>query len=105
MKRWHEEYHRTYREWKKHYLIHVDSNCESCNRVGKSAYEIDCVCDGQIGRFRKKDAYDCGNPRCGMCHSVKFPKREKTKQELLADIELEEGLREIQEYILDRMPA
>jgi hypothetical protein len=22
----------------------------------------------EMGRFRKQDAYDCGNPHCGICH-------------------------------------
>jgi hypothetical protein len=26
----------------------------------------------QRGRYRKKDAYDCGNPKCMLCHSEKI---------------------------------
>lgn len=92
VKRWHQEKDRTVREWKKHRKVHTDSNKNSRGKVGVSAYVVDCICDEQIGRFRKKDAYDCGNPRCWMCHNDKFPKREKTRQELLADKKLEEYL-------------
>jgi hypothetical protein len=34
---------------------------------------------------RKRHAGDCGHARCGICHSYKFPKREKTRRELMAD--------------------
>lgn len=91
MKRWHEEYFRIYREWKKHHDQHVESNKNYGARdIGRDPYEIDCVCDKQIGRFRKKDNGDCGQPRCWMCHSDKFPKREKTRQERKADLRLRE---------------
>jgi hypothetical protein len=98
MKRWHEDFPHTYREWRKHYISHVESNISyTGNRVGKDPYEIDCVCDKQIGRFRKMDAWDCGNTQCFMCHSDKFPKREKTYQEWCADLKLKEGIKEINE--------
>jgi len=98
MKRWHEDFPRTYREWKKHYISHVESNIYlSRNRVGKDPYEIDCVCDKQIGRYRKKDAWDCGNARCFMCHGDKFPKRELTYQERCADLKIKEGIEELNE--------
>ena len=68
MKRWHEDYKITLREWKKHRQTHIDSNkSQSAYLIGKKADEIDCVCDLQVGRFRKMDAFDCGNPRCYMC--------------------------------------
>lgn len=96
MKRWHEDFPRTYREWRKHYISHVESNIDwNANRIGKSPYEIDCSCDKQIGRFRKKDAWDCGNTRCHLCHGDKFPVRYKTRQELRADLDFQEGLEEV----------
>jgi len=95
MKRWHEDYPRTYREWRKHYLSHVESNINYNRIPGRDPYTIDCVCDQQKGRFRKMDAWDCGNPHCYLCHSDKYPVREKTRQELLADLKLEEGVSEL----------
>lgn len=58
---------------------------------------VDCPCDLQAGRFRKKDAYDCGQPRCRVCHHYKFLHRgrhEPTRQELLADRRQREQLRD-----------
>lgn len=97
MKRWHEEYPRTYREWRKHYLSHVERNVYDNRILGRDPYVIDCVCDQQKGRFRKTDAWDCGNPQCYICHSDKYPVREKTRQEMNADLKLKEGIQEIHE--------
>lgn len=94
MKRWHEESPRTYREWRKHYLSHVDSNIRRA-RISQDPYNVDCVCDQQKGRFRKKKAFDCGITQCFICHAIKFPKREVTYQELCADLRLKEGIEEI----------
>lgn len=96
MKRWHEDYKITLREWKKHRSSHVESNkTRTRNRIGVSAYVIDCKCDGQIGRFRKQDAFDCGNKQCYMCHSDKYPKRSKTKQELDSKLKYKEQMNEL----------
>lgn len=94
MKRWHEDYARTHREWRKHYLSHVESNINWTKEVGKDPYEISCVCDKQVGRFRKKDAWDCGKTQCCICHGDKYPKRYKKKQELVADMKYREELKE-----------
>src|SRR5690606_24663361 len=96
MKRWHEDYRITFREWKKHHRSHVESNKNWVREVGKDPYEVDCVCDEQKGRFRKKDAWDCGNTRCYICHSDKYPKRDLTKQERLADMKMKERMRELE---------
>lgn len=110
MKRWHEDYPITYREWKKHHRSHVESNVER-NMEWKdgeyvlrtcSIWEVDCPCDTQIGRFRKMDAWDCGNPQCYMCHSDKYPKREITYQEWCAEKKLEEGIEDYWEERLER---
>lgn len=93
MRRWHEDYTRTHREWKKHYLTHVEDNISFGREAGRDAYDIDCACDAQKGRFRKRHAFDCGHTRCWLCHGSKFPRREKTRQELLADLKFREGLK------------
>lgn len=97
MKRWHEEYSRTFREWKRHWLQHVDQNLDWQKEPGKDPYEIDCACDNQKGRFRKMRAFDCGNARCYLCHSDKFPKREKTNQEIISDLKFQEGINDLGE--------
>ena len=38
----------------------------------------------ELGRYRKRHAMDCGNPQCHLCHSDKFPKRQRTRAELRA---------------------
>ena len=94
MQRWHQEIHITLREFKKHRKSHVEFN-KGRNRVGVSAFVVDCKCDDQIGRFRKKDAWDCGNPHCLICHSYKFPKRQRTQKEILSDLKMKEQLKEL----------
>lgn len=94
MKRWHEEVKIARREWKKHRRFHVESNMSRSgrDRVGVDPEIVDCPCDDQIGRFRKKDAYDCGHPHCYGCHSDKYPKREETYQEQVSRMKLKEEL-------------
>jgi len=90
MKRWHEDAPRTALEWKKHYLRQVWMNSFGSGEVGRDPYQLDRVQDMQKGRFRKKHAFDCGQARCGGCHSDKYPKREKTRQELSVDLRFRE---------------
>jgi len=90
MKRWHKDASRTAREWKKYYLRQVWMNRLGIDEVGKGQYRLNRVQGMQRGRFRKKHAFDCGNSRCCICHSDKYPKREKTRQELFADFRFRE---------------
>lgn len=97
MKRWHEDYKIILREWKKHRRSHVESNKRnSNNRIGISAYKVDCECDEQKGRFRKKDAFDCGIPHCKICHYNKYPKREKHEHEMKSDFDFKEQLKDFE---------
>ena len=98
MKRWHEDFPRTYREWKKHFANQVENNIEwsSSIRVGRDPYEVDNTIK-QIGRFRKKKTLDCGQRRCFVCHSDKFPKRERTYQERCSELKLKEGIEDLNE--------
>lgn len=95
MKRWHEEYARTYREWKKHYLGHVEHNINFTQAPGSGPYEIDCACDQQKGRFRKKRPLGCSKARCQLCKAHKFPKREPTRHERLSEYMLNEEIQEL----------
>lgn len=45
------------------------------------------------GCFRKKDSMDCGKSQCGCCSSHKFPKRELTQKEILANFNFKEQTR------------
>jgi len=96
MKRWHEDRKVAYCEWKKHRRVHVEVN-QYRSRVGVSAYVVECECDEQVGRFRKTDAYDCGNPQCWICHGDKYPKRSEHEQEIKSAISFREQLRELNE--------
>ena len=33
---------------------------------------VDCVCEFQAGRFRKRKAFGCGRARCLLCHFEKI---------------------------------
>lgn len=96
MKRWHEDRKVAYREWKKHRRIHVETNGYR-NRVGVSAYVVECECDEQVGRFRKMDANDCGNPQCWICHGDKYPKRSPHEQEIKSEVSFREQLKDLNE--------
>ena len=94
MKRWQEDYSRTFREWKKHWVSHVESNID---RGVKNPYEIDCLCDQQRGRFRKQRAFGCHQTRCLLCHSDKYPKRSITYQEWCAKLKFQESICEYED--------
>jgi hypothetical protein len=95
MKRWHAEFPKIYREWKKHYLIHVESNIDSNRVPGRDPYQIECVCDQQKGRFRKSNALGCRRARCQLCHSYKYPKRLPARDELRANLEWKEAVEKL----------
>jgi hypothetical protein len=96
MKRWHEEYSVFYRQWKAHRKSHVETNKDSSRgRIGLDPQIIDCTCDEQVGRFRKKDAWDCGNTQCGICHNDKFPKRSLTNREVKSNFSYKEQLKDV----------
>jgi len=59
MKRAAVEQTRTHREWRKHWLSHLEANTWRGKRIGVSAYVVDCPCDMQKGRFRKRKGLGC----------------------------------------------
>src|SRR5271167_1252057 len=95
MKRWHEDLHIIVRQWRKHRRMHVESNKTRFGFAGQDPYEVDCRCDDEISRFRKKDAYDCGKAKCKVCHADKFPWRRSTVQETTAEVSFPEQLSEL----------
>ena len=54
---------------------------------------VDCVCDRQVGRFRKRKAGGCGRARCYLCHGDKLLKRPH-RGDRLADLNMKEGIKE-----------
>jgi hypothetical protein len=80
MRRWHRERHIARRHQRDHeHLIGGDSE-QPFSR------------DQQLGRFRKRNALDCGRARCFLCHSDKLLNH-RTREELLADLKMQEGIR------------
>ena len=83
MKRWHEEENLINSRLKDRQRI--------CRSVGSDGTikEDTSKRSCQRGRYRKQDAYDCGNPQCGICHydkvhGIKAPK------DIKADISFKE---------------
>jgi len=62
MKRYHEEQGRIRSEHRFHLrFVH-----------GWPKEPVDCECEMQVGRFRKKKALDCGRAGCQLCHYEKI---------------------------------
>jgi hypothetical protein len=61
MKRYHQELERT----KRVHRLHL-------TRDGWPVAPVDCICEFQAGRFRKRKAFGCGNTRCLLCHFEKI---------------------------------
>jgi len=90
MRRYHTELHITLRHWRDHLRFHQNSNIAR----GISPAGVACDCERQPGRFRKRDAYDCGLPRCGVCHPHKQLGHQPTRQERLSQQRMIEQLGE-----------
>ena len=61
MKRYHQELERTERIHRLH-----------LRRAHEEAASITCICEFQVGRFRKRKAFGCGKSRCLLCHYEKI---------------------------------
>jgi len=61
MTRYHLELERT----KRVHQLHL-------NLAHSSGAALDCVCEFQVGRFRKRKALGCGRSRCQLCHFEKI---------------------------------
>jgi hypothetical protein len=62
MKRYHQELERTRRVHRRH--------LRGLHNWPVSV--LHCVCEFQIGRFRKRKAFGCGRSRCLLCHFEKI---------------------------------
>ena len=95
MKRWHQDYPRALKQWKikrdqwirDHWSEEV--NVSPYDSVSEKIWGGD-----QVGRHRKRKAFDCGNTRCCICHGDKYPVRYSTKQEIIADMDYKEQLKD-----------
>jgi len=95
MKRWHEEYARTYTQWRHHYVRHVEQNVEQFTGwdfvVYNDPWEIDCPCDEQKGRFRKMKGRGCPILHC----TCQKRYDGKSKAELIAKLNFKEEMEEL----------
>jgi len=83
MKRYHEDLSRIRREHRLHLRwVH-----------GWPQKPVNCNCDHQVGRFRKRKARGCGHARCFLCHGDKILGI-STHQGRLADLRYAEALQE-----------
>jgi len=78
MKRWHDDVHAMLRQ----------------RKLWRSPFN-----DGSprpLGEFRKRHAFDCGNPKCHICHSDKLMKY-KRRDEEKAELDMRDQLQELDE--------
>jgi hypothetical protein len=86
MRRWHRDVRITRRHWLEH-LTQVH---------GWPRKKLHCVCELQMGRFRKIGGHGCGKARCLLCHGEKIFQIPKHKDRV-ADLRFREALAEIEE--------
>ncbi len=55
---------------------------------------VECVCDTQTGRFRKRKALGCGRAHCLLCHRDKIFQVPRPR-DILVELRLQEGLAEV----------
>ena len=91
MKRYHQEMERTKRVHRQH--------LRDLHQWPRRA--IDCVCEFQVGRFRKKKALGCGKSRCLLCHFDKIFGLPSLKD----PIRQRRFLDSVEDYCLDRREA
>lgn len=82
------------REWRRHRARHVEANLNR-SAVGVDPFEATCVCDDQVGRFRKTRGLGCLRSRCSLCKSEKYPKRKPSRPERTFDRGFREQLSEL----------
>ena len=84
MRRWHRDKQIARRRQQEHIaLVH-----------GWPENPVKCVCDRQIGRFRKRKALGCGKARCYLCHGDKLLDRPR-RFDRVADLRMKEGVDEL----------
>lgn len=97
MKRWHQEMHKTRRQWLHHLRFHMQAIGNES--AVKPEDRVDCACDKQAGRFRKRRGRGCPlGARCRMCHghkhvgnSQKFARRSDRLAAEIMDFEVSRG--------------
>ena len=87
MRRWHAERALMLHRWKMEMRKH---GYDWRNPPDPKRDKWACHCASGIGSMRKMRPFDCGNPRCGLCHFEKFwvPKARATKKRAAIAYEL-----------------
>lgn len=94
MKRWHEEFPRTYRQWRERHAQRIENYLEGVSSLWRERFVRIRERDRQVGRFRKTNHWSCSR-RCPYCHRGKYPTRTATYQEWCAQQKLTEGIAEL----------
>lgn len=71
MRRWHQETHHMFRQWK------IEMGKHDYDWRNPPTDPSACHCVTGIGHLRKRKAGDCGNPRCGICHWNKWGRKKR----------------------------
>jgi len=80
MRRWHTEVPLMLERW------HVEKEHHRSPTTG--LIESDCHCLRGAGYFRKRRPFDCGRPRCNVCHWGKWYRRRQSEQSAAIAYEL-----------------
>jgi hypothetical protein len=83
MRRWHEERDLMIRRWRIEIAKHEYPRWgdQGLAPVPPAACEEDaCHCYRGMGFSRKRKPGDCGNPRCGICHTYKWERHRQNDQ-------------------------
>jgi hypothetical protein len=78
MKRYHQE---------QHIIAKRRALAQSFHTARRAAYVVPRT---KTISYRKRHPLDCGNPRCGICHSDKRFGHEETRQEAISRLKLDE---------------
>jgi hypothetical protein len=80
------------RRWRSEKQIAIRRRLEHLTLVhGWPERTVECICDQQLGRFRKHKALGCSKARCYLCHSDKLLGRPR-RSERAAALKMKEGL-------------
>jgi hypothetical protein len=96
MRRWHQERDLMLRRWRQEIAKHEASSDEGYPYAALAPVPPTgvqgCHCYRGMGTMRKRSPWDCGNPRCGVCHHEKWlPKARHAARRAAIDAELNAG--------------
>ena len=92
MRRWHSPRERAImlRRWREEIAKHEDMWFGQAPLPPTAGHDS-CHCYRGMGFLRKRKPYDCGNPRCGICHFDKYRHPKARAKKLRDAIEFDRG--------------